>query len=31
MILLREVKPYIDLYKTAYQTMSEKPPEELNS
>ena len=26
--MLHEVNPYIDLYKTAYQIMSEKPPEE---
>ena len=26
--LLYDVNPYIELYKTAYQTMSEKPPEE---
>ena len=26
--ILYHVNPYINLYKTAYQTMSEKPPEE---
>ena len=29
--MLHEVKPYADLYKTAYQTMGEGPPGELNS